>query len=516
MTKEDRQGVSLRRLVWCCLIPLIFLLLIFLLPVVLKSVVNRIVLPHVLSDPKLPPISGSVDELNYRNLVTGSFTIDAAPGIVLTIPKIKAAYSPGSLLRKRVHSVEGLIVSAIEPVFEAGFQARDIKLRPGGGVEALLSAQCSKIQFGEYSAGPIEFSEQVQGTDAIFSFDVPIQDGLLSTRIDVEVDWKTNPVWTCSAVLPLCSADGSPVQLASLGPEVNDLLLAGNLRVDAEGSEASMKAAVHLEVDSLEMPEHSLELKNLVTDCALQLRDEPRSLPEQKLTVESVAIGELLLEQINMRYQLEPESVFYIEELAFNLCGGQMRLNNTRIRPDMSHLLFRLSCERLSLEQVLTACGVKSFSGDGELNGRLPVEWHDGSIQISNGFLFSTPGKGGVFSMGGAQAAAGLLPVGVVAESQIGLVSDALAEFRYDWMTMTMNSEGEDLKITVEMAGSPVHILPYKYDARRGTYMKISLKKPGQGIRQPMQFKLNLSVPLNQLLCYASGINRQWNLFQGK
>jgi len=94
-------------------------------------------------------------------------------------------------------------------------------------------------------------------------------------------------------------------------------------------------------------------------------------------------------------------------------------------------------------------------------------------------------------------------------------VTAALAEFNYDWITMTLNSEGDDLKVVVEVAGTPVNVLPYEYDSKTGTYVKVSLR-PGRGIRQPMRFKLNLTIPLNQLLCYASGVNRQWNLFKGK
>ena len=97
----------------------------------------------------------------------------------------------------------------------------------------------------------------------------------------------------------------------------------------------------------------------------------------------------------------------------------------------------------------------------------------------------------------------------------MGLVTAALAEFNYDWITMTLNSEDEELRLAVEISGTPEQVLPYEYDSKTGTYMKIALR-PGRGIRQPMQFKLNLTIPLNQLLCYASGVNRQWNLFKGK
>ncbi len=506
---------QVRRLIVCLSALLFFaVLVIVLLPGFLKWSLNRYVLPRVLSDPKVLVTGGQVVTLNYHELVTGSLFIDAGSGLVLTVPEIRAVYSPGSLLKQQINSVNGSLVSESEPVFHAGVQIRDIK-RTSAGLDAEVSVRGSEIRFGEYRAGPFDFSSSIQGDGSAFSFDVPLQSGLLTASAEVAADWKTNPVWRCSAELPLMSDDGSPIQLAALVPGVSDLQVHGNLRMSAEGNDGSAEAVFVLDVNSLKLPEKSLELKNLAANCVLRLLAGPRSLPEQKLTAQSLSIGDILLERISMDYQLEPESVLYIEELEFDFCGGLVRLNNTRIHPDMKSLLLRLSCERLSMEQVLAACGVNSFSGDGELNGRLPVQWHDGAVHIKKGFLYSTPGRGGIFSLGSSQTAAGLLPAGSVGGGQLGMVSEALSEFRYDWITMTLNSEGENLAVVVEMAGTPVRVLPYEYDSKLATYVKIA-PRAGRGLRQPMQFQLNLSVPLNQLLCYASGINRQWNLFKTK
>ena len=40
--------------------------------------------------------------------------------------------------------------------------------------------------------------------------------------------------------------------------------------------------------------------------------------------------------------------------------------------------------------------GVFHAEGDGTLSGRLPIIYENGEISFDNGFLFSTPGSGGV------------------------------------------------------------------------------------------------------------------------
>jgi len=277
-----------------------------------------------------------------------------------------------------------------------------------------------------------------------------------------------------------------------------------------------VNAQASLSIPLLEIPENSLSLNNLTTACAVERSGgKIRSAPEQLLTVDHLSLGNLKLDDIRLHYQLEPDSAFFLEGLELNWCEGRVSLYNARFRPETTEVSVQLFCDRLSLEQVLAACGVKDVSAGGELNGRMPVRWTADGLSIDRGFLFTTPGRSGTFSFGTAKVAEGILPPGSLEQGQVGLVTAALAEFNYDWITLTLNSEGENLLVVVEMAGTPANILPYEYDSGTGTYVKTALR-PGRGIRQTMRFNLNLTVPMNQLLCYASGVNRQWDLLKAK
>ena len=494
----------------------VFLLLFFvLLPGAIKWTVNRVVLPHWFSKADCPVKSGRLDELRYTGLVASNLLADAGGGRTVRLSRVEAIYNLWSLMHRRIPLVSGKVISGPEVAFEADIAARDIDFS-GGGLNATISAQCSRVRSGTFGAGPFSATAHMAGNAGTLAADIPLQDGLLHASVNSQVaGLPTNPVWTCSVKIPLAAADGSPVQLGGLVPGADSLLVSGLAQADLSGNKSGAVAVLSLAVGSLEFPAHSLNLSNLNTACTMRFPGELRSQPGQSLTADSLSVGKLRIENIRMHYQLEPDSTAFVEDLEFNWCGGRVNLYSARFGPDSTNVSVRLFCDRLSLEQVLAVCGLTGFSAGGELNGRLPVQWTKAGLSIDRGFLFTTPGKGGTFSFGGTTAAAGLLPPGSLEEGQIGLVTAALALFNYDWITMTLNTECENLRIEIEVAGQPANVLPYEYDSGSGTYIKVALR-PGRGTRQPMNFKLNLTVPLNQLLCYASGINKQWNLFKGQ
>lgn len=514
MKGSECEGVPPRRRSGCFLVFLLLLVLFgFLLPGLLKRAMNVVLLPRAMSHPKIPLVEGSVQTLSYTEFMAEDWVVDAGDGLLIQIPRLKAIYTPVSLMRGRVQSVDARLTSESEVPFEADVSMQDLRVF-SEGVEAQISAQCSRVECGAFSAGPFHAATEISGKEAALAFEVPLQEGLLTADVAFLADWRTNSSWHGTVRVPLRAADGSAVLWTELSPAVEELLVLGEMVAEVSGDSSGTVARVSLEVESLDVPPVELSLRNLKTSCTLHFPGEVRSQPEQVLTVESLAVGTLQLDQIEMHYQLEPDSVFFIESLMLNWCGGRVSLFDTRIFPDAATVSARLFCDRLSLEQVMVACGLDGFSAGGELNGRLPILWSEEGLRVDQGFLFTTPGRGGIFSFGAAEAAAGILPPGSLESGQVGLVTAALAEFKYDWITMTVTSEGDSLLAVVEMSGTPENVLPYEYDSKKGTYVKVALR-PGRGIRQPMQFKLNLTVPLNQLLCYASGINRQWNLFKG-
>ncbi len=510
---KDEQGNRIvpHKRIWHVVIPVVLLLV--LLPGILKFIANGIVLPSKFSDAGNPLVSGRINRLGYTGLTAQNLVIDAG-GMQLQVPQARIEYTPWLLARKRFKSATAQITSESRIAFETEVAARDVHFSPDG-VSAALFAECSYIKSGRFNVGPFTASTQVEGKSASMDFHVPLLDGRLTANVALDADWKTNPVYRAKATIPLGSEDGTAVQLTGLASGVNDLLASGHAEATVSGSSNGTTVGFALDIDTLAWAEHDLSLSNLNTVCTIHFPGPFRSLPEQPLTVDHLSVGKMNFDHLRMHYQLEPGSVLFIESLELDWCDGRVNLYNTRFQPGTTAMEAQLFCDRLSLEQVLSTFGLDNFSAGGELNGRLPLRWDEHGLGIDEGFLFTTPGRGGVFAFDTEKAAASVLPSDSLQGGQLGMVSAALANFKYDWITMTLNSEGEDLKILVEIAGKPVNVLPYEYDAERGTYIKVALRS-GRGTRQPMRFNLNLTVPLNRLLCYASGINRQWNLFKAK
>ena len=512
MKKAGGKGTVGRKRLGRVLALMAFVLLILFLPDLLRLVVNRKVLPDLIADPAHPLAAGMIDRLDYTGLTAKDVLIDAGNGLQLGIPSAEVEYTPLSLIRKQLRSASANITSGKNIEFEAKATIRDACFS-SAGVSAGLTATCSVIRANGFEAGPFSLSTRLEGTNVAFAFDLPLQEGLLTARIAMDAQWKPSLAFNAQATLPILGTDGAPLPLGKLVPGMTDLSVAGEAKASISGNADGMDATVSLTISHMESPERKLSVDNLETACALRFPGAVRSLPEQQLTAERLTVGQLQFDRLRMHYQLEPESVLFIEACEAQWCGGRASLYNTRYRPRTNKAALQLFCDRLSLEQVLSAFGLKNFSAGGELNGRLPLSWNAGALSIDHGFLFTTPGHGGTFAFDSVETAAGILPLGSVEEGQIGLVASALKEFNYDWITMTLNSEGDSLLAVIEASGQPARVLPYEYDSKRGSYVKVELR-PGRGTRQPMHFQLNLTIPLNQLLCYGSGFNRQWNQFK--
>jgi hypothetical protein len=104
-----------------------------------------------------------------------------------------------------------------------------------------------------------------------------------------------------------------------------------------------------------------------------------------------------------------------------------------------------------------------------------------------------------------------MLTVGIPPDTpqfgQVDLAAEALKNFVYQWATVTMNTEGRELVVSLQLDGKPATPLPFVYDRDIGGFARVSASSPGsnfQGIRLDVNFRL----PLDQLLHYKRLIKR--------
>jgi len=88
---------------------------------------------------------------------------------------------------------------------------------------------------------------------------------------------------------------------------------------------------------------------------------------------------------------LRPDGVVVIESAEWQILGGRVRTAG-RVDPKATKQSFVLEAEDLDLAQLLTLVDLEGLSGEGRLDGRLPIERSAEAIEIRAGVIRARPG----------------------------------------------------------------------------------------------------------------------------
>ena len=177
-----------------------------------------------------------------------------------------------------------------------------------------------------------------------------------------------------------------------------------------------------------------------------------------------------------------------------------------RITPGRDDYKLTLFCDRLDLAMVLEQLGAAEASGEGTVNGRIPLHWSDGSLTFDRGFLFSTPGKTGTIRLGGTQSLLTALPPGTPQHAQLDIATEALKDYTYKWARLYLESEDRDLLLKLQFDGKPNRLLPFAYDTGLGRFKRVSGE--GEADFTGISIDLNFRSPLNEILRYRKIFNQ--------
>ena len=228
---------------------------------------------------------------------------------------------------------------------------------------------------------------------------------------------------------------------------------------------------------------------------------EVRSAPGQQLKFSKLSYGDLTAENGIIDFQIESPRSFLIEKVHFDWSGGKVDTQAMRIsrgREDY-HIIFY--CDRLNLAKVLEQFGAAAAEGNGTVSGRIPIRYTNGKLSFDDGFLFSTPGAGGKINLTGTEILTAGIPPDTPQFFQMELAREALKDYDYTWAKLSLNSEGENLLLKMQMDGKPAKTLPFVYRKDVGGFIRVEAGGEGsrfQGIRLDVNFRL----PLNKLLQY--------------
>ena len=225
-----------------------------------------------------------------------------------------------------------------------------------------------------------------------------------------------------------------------------------------------------------------------------------QSAPGQLCTIASVDFGRIKMSDGRMRFRIEDEQSIFLEKMQLNWCGGKVESGSFTLAKNIKKLETTLYCDRLGFTELLAQFGIDKAEGQGSLNGRLPMVISPKGVMFDDGFLFSTPGNGGIVRFSDTRQLRQGIP-DINKSSYLDYSMKALENFSYNWTKLSFNSQDKDLLITMQLDGKPAEPLPFSY--KNGQLVP---NATGFGLQQPVRLDVNFRLPMNDLLHYGTSI----------
>jgi hypothetical protein len=276
--------------------------------------------------------------------------------------------------------------------------------------------------------------------------------------------------------------------------------IAGSAKLWMNNSELNGSATLRIDQGSVRHTQRKLALEGIHMALDLENLMTLKSAPQQRLRVAHLSFGNLVANDLQVDFQLEGPHSFFVEKTRIQWCQGRIDTTALRIDPDKQTYDVTLFCDRLNLAMVLEQFGAGQASGEGAVNGIIPLHWDKGRLSFEKGFLYSTPGKPGVIQLEGTQVLLSGLPPETPQHTQVDIATEALKDYTYQWAKLQVESQDENLLLKLQLEGKPNRLLPFAFDQQLGRFKRVSGQ--GQAEFKGIGIDLNFKSPLNKILHY--------------
>jgi hypothetical protein len=280
-------------------------------------------------------------------------------------------------------------------------------------------------------------------------------------------------------------------------PEINIGLLTLNSVVKEINGRIKTSARLKIENTNIFDSKNNLTLKGVNAECGFPFLSKLQSLPAQKIQCSFLQIGNIKFSNLFLNYQIESQNKILLEKTTMKWCGGNIDLGALRInlkKPD--NIAMTLFCDRINVAELMSQLKIAEAEGNGTVAGRIPLSYQAGLLRIDNAFLYSIPGQGGTIRI--KDFADSYLNTS--ASAPLDIAKEALADYKYKWIKLLMNSKEGNLFIKLELDGAPNKKLPFTFDSQEGNFVRNednSKTAHFQGIS--FEFNFN-NIPLDSIL----------------
>lgn len=339
-------------------------------------------------------------------------------------------------------------------------------------------------------SGGLNF-KTVKHVTAQFNSIVGFEKGLRAS-----LEFKINPV-------KLTYGELEKVMPKTLESADIDVTASAEGKADYRDHQLNTSMQVNLHDGKIHMPDMNFTATGINTTVDFNDLLVPESVPGQMLTIDSIEVNKIKIEEAKVRFSLEDAGSLLIENIRFKWCNGLVSSESIRIPQVNNAYSLTLYCDRLELTQLLKQMGAFNSEGTGTLNGRIPVIFSDGNIAFDNGFLFSTPGSGGKVMIENARKITAGIPMDSPQFVQLDIAQEALKDFDYKWAKLIFNTFEDTLYVNMELDGKPSKLLPFEYRKELGGFIRVDASSPGSRF-QGIKLDVNLNLPFNEVMKFGN------------
>ncbi len=274
------------------------------------------------------------------------------------------------------------------------------------------------------------------------------------------------------------------------GFQCNGKLAAGGKFSLRKNAEPRGEAFVKISDGQLRQPEKDFSLDGLRLEFKMPQLPKIASSGNQLLAFRNLEFGKFAIRSGRLRFRMESPTSWHLENVTMNWCDGKLKLDSTRINPENKRTSLIFYCDRLRLSSLLQQLGAGLDQGEGRISGTIPVVFSSEGLRFRDAFLFSTPGEAGSIKLLPSQS----ISATAAASEQLSFALDALSDFNYSWVKLSLDSEKDLLKIKLQTDGRPANKL--YYIPKDGTLVRSAVANDFTGL----QLDANLNIPLNNTL----------------
>ena len=310
--------------------------------------------------------------------------------------------------------------------------------------------------------------------------------------------------------------DPKGLQPSDLTPAVKGFLenatgaTSGQVEITITGDEVISSARIGLDSLTFNGPTRAITQTAGVTGEAVFDSLFPlRSSGLQQLRVDLIDLDALKLENGLVEFELTGDDTLYLRNAEWQWFGGVLRIRDGVIPLGMESSNVSMVVESLDLALLADYINMDGLSAEGRIDGVLPLVFEGGAAKVANGILATT--RGGVFRYQGKALDSARASLGSSGE----LAVDALREFQFDRLTMTLNGDLDgEIEIGLRMEGKNPDLyggVPIKYSINIEAPISGLIQQFRAGTRPGQQVldELNRKIGVEMAIEEASGTGQK-------